>query len=330
MSLSPIRTPLCDLLGIEVPIIGAPLGGPWDQSMELVSAISEAGGLGSIATTFRSPEQVRQDIARVRDLTDRPFAVNMTRRPFDPDVLAAVLADPPPVFSLALGAPLDVVDQVHRAGSLFLQQVMTVNQAVKSAAAGADVISAQGSESGGFSGQVSTMALVPQVVDAVDVPVVASGGIADGRGLAAALALGAQGVNIGTRFLASAEAAIPDSWKEAICAAQSEDAVKLLFADHALPAPTEGGYDSVPRALRTSFVESWNARVPLGSEAAAELREGIQQAIRDHTSHELLPLTGQTAGLIRDVEPAAVIVRRIADDAASTLTSAGHWLTAKA
>src|SRR5215207_4406539 len=214
------RTPVCDVLGIRFPIIQGPLGGPWQQQMELAAAVSGAGGLGSVPTSLRTAGQVRQDVFRLRELTDRPFAVNMTRRPFSDDVFEAILADPPPVFSLALGQPHGLVERVHDAGAVFLQQVTTVEQAERAAEAGVDVISAQGTEAGGFSGYVSTMALVPQVVDAVSpLPVLASGGIADGRGLAAALMLGAQGVNIGTRFLASAQAPIPDAWKQQILAA---------------------------------------------------------------------------------------------------------------
>jgi enoyl-[acyl-carrier protein] reductase II len=206
------RTPVCDVLGIDVPIIQGALGGPWHQAMELPAAVSEAGGLGTVPTSLRTARQLRDDVALLRQLTDRPFAVNMTRRPFLDDVFEAILADPPAVFSLALGEPGDLVGRVHDAGAVFVQQVTTVRQAEQAAEAGVDVIIAQGTEAGGFSGSVSTLALVPQVVDAVSpLPVLASGGIADGRGFAAALALGAQGVSMGTRFLAAPSAASPRS-----------------------------------------------------------------------------------------------------------------------
>ena len=143
-----------------------------------------------------------------------------------------------------------------------MQQVHTVGQAYRVAERGVDAIVAQGSEAGGFGGTVGAMALIPQVVDAVSpIPVVAAGGIADGRGLAAALLLGAKGVNIGTRFLASTEATVPDDWKQKILAADSEDAIKVEFADHVFPRPSrEGGYGTLPRVLRTPFVEEWNRR----------------------------------------------------------------------
>lgn len=314
-----LRTPVCGVLGIEVPIVQGPLGGPWQQGMELAAAVSDAGALGSVPTTLRTAAQVRHDVARLRDLTGRPFAVNMTRRPFDADIFDTVLTLAPPVFSLALGEPDDLVGRVHDVGAVFLQQVTTVEQAVRAAEAGVDVISAQGTESGGFSGQVSTMALVPQVVDAVrPLPVLASGGIADGRGLAAALALGAQGVNIGTRFLAAAECRVPDPWKARIVSAVSQDAVKVEFADHILPGPTEGGYATVPRSLRTRFVDEWNDRRDAAA-SAQELRTRVMTSMRDGTAHELIPMAGQTAGLIHDVAPAADLVHRLVTEAEAAL-----------
>jgi nitronate monooxygenase/enoyl-[acyl-carrier protein] reductase II len=297
--------------------------------MELPAAVSNAGGLGGVPTSLRTAAQVSEDVRKLRGLTDRPFAVNMARRPFLDDVFEAILRDPPRVFSLALGEPGDLVQRVHDAGAIFLQQVTTVEQAERAAEAGVDVISAQGTEAGGFSGFVSTLALVPQVVDAVDpVPVLASGGVADGRGLAAALTLGAQGVNIGTRFLASVECGVSREWKDAIVAAASEDAVKVAFADHAFPPATTGGYRTVPRALRTSFVDDWNRRPAAAGAAADLLRAQIRMASSNGAAHRLVPLTGQTAGLIREVLPAAEIVRRIVAEAEAALRSAHALLPA--
>jgi nitronate monooxygenase/enoyl-[acyl-carrier protein] reductase II len=318
-----LRTPVCDVFGIEVPVVQGPLGGPWQQQMELPAAVSNAGGLGSVPTALRTAGQVRHDIARLRDLTDQPFAVNMTRRPFLDDVFEAILADPPPIFSLALGEPGGLVKRVHDAGSVFMQQVTTVEQAERAAEAGADVISAQGTEAGGFSGRISTMALVPQIVDAVSpLPVLASGGIADGRGLAAALALGAQGVSIGTRFLASEESGISPEWQASILAAASEDAVKVTFAAYAFQPATAGGYDTEPRALRTSFIDEWNSR-PNEAEAAADLlRAQMRMAAASGVTHHLVPLAGQSAGLIHEVLPAAEIVRGMVADAEAALRRA--------
>jgi enoyl-[acyl-carrier protein] reductase II len=317
-----LRTRACEVLGIDVPIVQGPLGGPWEQGMELPAAVCEAGGLGSIPTSLRDPAQLRRDMARLRELTDRPFAVNHTRRPFSGEVFAASLEDPPAVISLALGAPGDLPRRAHDAGAVFLQQVTTVEQARQAAEAGADVISAQGMEAGGFSGDVSALALVPQVADAVaPIPVLASGGIADGRGLVAALALGAQGISIGTRFLASEECAVAEAWKGAIIAASSQDAVKIAFAGAILPSPTRGGYPTVPRALATPFVAEWNAHPAHAAVLADQLREQVATAVREGRAHELIPLTGQTAGMITSVLPAAEIIRTIMAQAQATLAT---------
>jgi nitronate monooxygenase/enoyl-[acyl-carrier protein] reductase II len=320
-----LKTDVCDVLGITSPIIQGALGGPWRASAQLIAVVSNAGGLGSIAATLRGPDDVRADIAEVRSLTDKPFAVNHTRRPFNEEAFQATLDERPPVISLALGKPSDLVERVHDIGSVFVQQVQTVQQGLQAAEAGVDVIIAQGGEGGGFSGMVGTIALVPQVVRAVSpIPVVAAGGIADGRGLAAALVLGAQGVNIGTRFLASTEAGISEDWKQAICAADSEDAVKIEFADHVVPDLTEGGWDAIPRSLRTSFIDAWNDRKEEASRQAGSLRDELTEAMAQGRAHELIPLTGQSAGLIDEVLPAAEIVDRLVREAEQALETVPH------
>jgi enoyl-[acyl-carrier protein] reductase II len=178
-----LRTTLSDGLGSEHPIIQGPLGGPWPPSVGLAAAVSEAGALGSLPTALRRAEQVRQDAARLRDLTSRPFAINHTMRPFIEDVFQAILDAAPPVISFALGRSPELVERAHDAGALFVQQVHSVEQARKAAEDGADVIIAQGGEAGGLGGAPGTIVLVPQVVEAVDpIPVAAAGGIGDGRG----------------------------------------------------------------------------------------------------------------------------------------------------
>ncbi|MCW2504499.1 MAG: hypothetical protein JWO79_2783 [Actinomycetia bacterium] len=317
-----LTTPLCAVLGIEVPIVQGPLGGPWSQLTDLPAAVCEAGGLGTIPTSLRTAGEVRADLAQLRAKTSRPFAVNMTRRPFSEDVFEALLADPPPVFWLSLGDPGELADRVHDGGGVFVQQVETLDQAERAADAGADVIVAQGSEAGGFGGQIGTLVLVPQVVAAVaPIPVVASGGIADGRGLAAVLALGAQGACLGTRFLASAECGVAPEWKDQITTATSEDAVKLAFAEHVFTPPTAGGYMSVPRSLRTGFVDEWNARVAEAAHDSDLLRAQLRMASANGVAHRLVPFAGQCAGLVGEVLSAAEIVRTTVADAERILTS---------
>jgi len=315
-----LRTPFCELVGIDAPIIGAPFG-PWDQ-VELAAAISNAGALGSVGTALRSVGELRGQWERLRSLTEKPFAINHTVRPFDEAAFAATLVFRPAAISFHLGVPADLVARAHDAGILWIQQVMNRTQAESAVAAGADVIVAQGGEAGGNGGWVSTMVLVPQVVDiAGDIPVIAAGGIADGRGLAAALALGAQGVNLGTRFLATTEMNVADPWKQRIVAADALDAVKVANSARVMPPFNRPGGPAEPRALSTPLIEQlrrnpeWIDPAVMGARLRASLLAG--------GGHEYLPFTGQSAGLISDVRPAAEIVARVVAEAEATLAALG-------
>jgi nitronate monooxygenase/enoyl-[acyl-carrier protein] reductase II len=322
-----IRTPLCDLLGIEHPVICAPFG-PWPQ-VELAAAVSEAGGLGSLGTAVRPLESLQDDWRRMRELTSRPFAVNHTRRPFDEEAFAATLEARPAVISFHIGDPMDLIDRAHAEGVLWMHQVGTVEQARTALDAGADVLIAQGWEAGGNAGDVAMAVLVPQVVDiAGSTPVVAAGGVGDGRGLAAALVLGAQGVNVGTRFVASTEMRASDAWKQAIVAADATDAVKLTFAALVMPPYTDGAYTTMtPRALRNAFVDTWNADVA-GAEARSEqLAAEVMAAVGGGSLEELLPFTGQSAALVRDVRPAAEILDTMVREAEEALAAASRRST---
>jgi enoyl-[acyl-carrier protein] reductase II len=320
-----LRTPVCDLLGIEVPIMQAAI---WPAtSPELVAAVSEAGGFGSIGAVFESAESVQWQIARVREITPRPFAVNHVVPPLDEEAFRATLEAKPTVVSFALGDPGNLVERAHSAGAKVVHQVHTVGQARKATELGVDVIIAQGSEAGGqgMALGVGTMALVPQVFDAVDpVPVLAAGGVADGRGLAAAMVLGAQGANVGTRFLASEEASADEGWKRAILEAESEDAVRFDAWEGIFPPAGGGAYATVPRVLRTSFVRTWSGRTEEARREAQRLRDEVRSAIRGRTTHELLPFTGQTAGMVRDVLPAGETVHRMVAEADRALKRAGE------
>ena len=221
-------------------------------------------------------------------------------------------------MSFALGDPGALVERAHAAGTKVIHQVHTVAQAREAAERGVDVVIAQGSEAGGqgMAAGVGTMALVPQVVDAVDpIPVLAAGGIADGRGLAAALALGAAGANVGTRFLASEEAAAEDDWKRRIAEVESEDVVRFLSWSAIMPPAPPGAYDLVPRVIRTDFVAEWESRREDAAAEAERLRSEIMSAVREGRTHEVVPFTGQTAGMITDVRPAAKIVRDMVAEA---------------
>ena len=319
-----LKTPLCDLLGIEVPIVQAPM--IQAATARLSAEVSNAGGLGSIACVMLPAARLREEIAQMRERTERPFAVNHILNSFDLEAWEATLEARPPVISFALGDPGEYVDRAHDVGSLVMQQVVTVASARRAAERGVDVIIAQGSEAGGNSGLISTLTLVPQVVDAVGpVPVVAAGGIADGRGLAAAIVLGAQGVNIGTRFLASREATIPDGWKQAILAAESSQVGKFEPWNAAMP-PAEGDYFTIPNVIRTTFTTETDARSAEGALDPDALREQLVAAIGQDRLHELAPMAGQSAGLIHDLSGAAEIVERIVREAAAALTSGSGFV----
>jgi enoyl-[acyl-carrier protein] reductase II len=305
-----LRTPLCDLLGIEVPVIGAPFG-PWDQ-VDLAAAVSEAGGLGSVGSVMRSVPELRRQWERLRARTDRPFAINHTGRPFDPAVFDAILDFAPRVVSFHLAAPAGLVERAHGVGALWMQQVMSVEQARRAIDLGADVIVAQGSEAGGHCGRVSTTVLVPQVVDiAGSVPVVAAGGFVDGRGLLAALAMGAQAVSMGTRFIASTEFGVNDEWKKMIVGAAADDAMQTEAPDPMMPPyNTAEPWHGKGRMLRTAFLDTWEGRPEEMADAAADLSDALFTAIRAGNGHEYFPYAGQSAGLVTDVLPGAEIVRR--------------------
>jgi enoyl-[acyl-carrier protein] reductase II len=329
-----MRTPLCEMVGIEHPIIQAGMG-PFAPA-SLAAAVSNAGALGSIGTfgldpiaLARSREDLERQFAAIRDLTDRPFAVNFVVPYFEEDRDARFalfdrgLAIEPTVVSFALGDPGDLVARAHDHGARVMVQVTTVRQAEEAAARGADVIVAQGSEAGGYGGSVATMVLVPQVVDTVrPVPVVAAGSVFDGRGLAAALVLGAVGVNVGTRFLASREATISDEYKEVILAAASQDAVKFDALNDLLPSPGTRGYGTILRSIRTSFIDDLQDQPELARRDAEQLLEVLKSAIQAGNVHEVMPTAGQTVGAITEVLPAAEIVRRMVSEAERALAGA--------
>ena len=320
-----LRTPVCDLLGVKVPVIQAAI---WPATApELVAAVSEAGGLGSIGSVFESAESVKRQIARVREITARPFAVNHVVPLLDEAAFQATLEAAPEVVSFALGDPAELVERAHGAGAKVVHQVHTVGQARRAAELEVDAIIAQGSEAGGqgMALGVGAMTLIPQVAEAVDpIPVLAAGGVADGRGLAAALVLGAQGANVGTRFLASEEASADEGWKRTILGAESEDVVRFEAWEAIFPPAGGGAYATVPRVLRTPFVEEWLGRTQEARREAERLRDEVLSAIRGRTTHELLPFTGQTAGMVHDILPAKEIVERMVAEAELALKRAGE------
>ncbi len=321
-----LRTPLSDLLHIEHPIIQAGMG-PFGSGAELAATVSNAGALGTLGAAGRPLEELERQLAIVRELTDRPFAVNLVLPMVTDENVRLIFDANPPVFSLALGDPGELVERAHDAGILFIQQVHNVEQASLAAERGVDVVVAQGTEAGGFGGTVAGLALVPQVVDAVDpIPVVAAGGIADGRGLAASLTLGAVGAQLGTRFLATLEATIDDEWKQAILEASSDDSIKVDVWKEIFPAAVEGGFDVIPRALRTPFIERWQLQREEARREPERLQAEIMTAIMQGMMHKIVPFTGQSVGIIGDILPAAEAIQRLVTEAEQALRRAGAYI----
>jgi enoyl-[acyl-carrier protein] reductase II len=316
-----LRTPLCDIFGIEVPIILAPMGSC--TSAELAAAVSNQGGLGGIGSLFRTTAAIKRDIEVVRTLTNKHYAINHIPQTLDAEAFRLTLQAQPKVISFALGDPGDLVRQAHDVGSLVMLQVTTVAQAVQAAERGVDVIIAQGGEAGGYGGEISTMALVPQVVDAVaPIPVVAAGGIFDGRGIAAALMLGAVGVNLGTRFIASREAPAPEEWKQAITRASSEDAIKAHVLNDITPLPGTAGFGTVLRSLHTPFLDEWGAKREEARRERDRLRGQVIVTHQAGRQHDTLLTAGQTAGGIKEVLSVAEIMRRLMAETEAALAQA--------
>ena len=285
--------------------------------------MSNAGGLGSLGAWQRPVEQLRRDVAELSDSTEQPFALNHVVPDLDYIGFELTLEAAPAVVSFALDDAGELMKKAHDVGSLVMQQVTTVQQAEVAVDHGADIIVAQGAEAGGYGGSVATLALVPQVVDAVrPVPVLAAGGIADGRGVAAALVLGAAGVNLGTRFLASEESPVGHIWKRAILTSASETWVQLDFFNDLRPNPGALGYGTRVRALRTAFTDAWQQRRDeISADPTPALTE-LATAATEGKLEELVVVGGQSAGLIGELLPAADIVRMLESEAESILSNA--------
>src|SRR5450631_2985126 len=222
-----MRTRLTDVLQVEHPVMLAGMGGV--SYHRLVAAVSEAGGFGCLGADAMSPDQMVEEIRATKALTDRPFGVDLLTALPDQmlESVDLLIAEGVPVFVAALGVPRDVIERCHRNQVLVVNMCGKVRHAIAAVEAGCDLVIAQGTEAGGHTGTVATMPLVPQIVDAVGarVPVVAAGGIFDGRGLAAAIALGADGVWLGTRFIATPEARTVTGYKDALLRAHEDDTV---------------------------------------------------------------------------------------------------------
>lgn len=306
-----IHTPICNLLGITHPIV---LGGmSTGTSVPLVAAVSNAGGLGILGVTGMSATQITEQIAAIRATTDKPFGVNyLLFRTDDAGFDAALTAGVPVISTAWARSNQDLksyFDRVHEAGLKVIHMVSEVPEAIRAVEAGADIIVAQGTEGGGHVGWMASMVLVPMVVRAVAPrPVLAAGGIADGRGLAAALALGADGVLLGTRMLATDEAPIHANIKQAILHSDGHDTVLTEIPDIATGQIWPG---AMARALRNRFIERWTGREWMLRRRYQEEGQAALEARLAGDVENAPILIGQDAGLIDAVLPAGEIIHRM-------------------
>ncbi len=314
-----MRTRLTELLDIEHPIMLAGMGGV--SYHRLVAAVSEAGGIGTLGASTMSAEELPEEMRRVRELTAKPFGVDLlTALPGQVERgIASVIAGGARIFVAGLGVPREAIDALHDANILVGSMAGKVRHAIGAVASGCDFVVAQGTEAGGHTGTVATMALVPQVVDAVGdkVPVVAAGGLYDGRGLAAALALGADGVWIGTRFIATPEARAVAGYKETLLATPEDGTV--------VTRAYTGKTCRVVRNEWTQHSESHPDELqPFPAQAVASTKAGVNHlGAPDGTpvevEREFMPC-GQGVGAISELVPAATLVQQMLDEAERALS----------
>lgn len=314
-----LRTRLNEALGIDVPILNAPMGGG-PANGELAAAISVAGGLGLIGGMAQGRDWLREQIRLVRERTPRPFGVGFISHwlPEFPELYEVALEERVPVVAHSFADPAPYMAAARAAGAKVICQVRAIEEARQAAHAGVDVIVAQGGEAGGHTGTIATLPLVPQIVDAVaPIPVIAAGGIADRRGLAAALMLGAEGAWLGTAFLAAREAGISPNRRKRVLAAESADTLYTSVFDIADGRPWPAGVAG--RVVRNRFSDRWHGREAELREHREEAQAELVAAWQADDTEVAAVWAGEAAGLVHRVEPAGEIVRRIAAEAERTL-----------
>jgi len=295
-----MNTRICELLGIEYPVIQG--GMAWVATAELAAAVSNGGGLGLIAAGGAPAEVVREQIRKCRTLTDKPFGVNvMLMSPFSEEVMQVIIEEKVAVVATGAGNPGKYIPALKEAGIKILPVVASVAMAKKMERDGVDGIIAEGTEAGGHIGEITTMCLIPQIVDAVSIPVVAAGGIADNRGAVAAFALGADGIQVGTRFICSDECIAHQNYKDAVLKAKDRDAV---VTGRSTGAPV--------RALKNKLTKEY-ARLEAEGATKEEIEElgvgGLRKAFADGDTQMGSLMAGQSAAMVNKIEPCADIIK---------------------
>lgn len=291
---------ICELLGIEYPIIQG--GMAWVATAELAAAVSNAGGLGLIAAGGAPADVVREQIKKARTLTDKPFGVNvMLMSPFSDEVMEVVIEEKPAVVATGAGNPGKYIERLKEAGIKIMPVIASVAMAKRMEKAGADAVIAEGTEAGGHIGELTTMVLTPQVVDAVSIPVVSAGGYADSRGTKAAFALGADGIQVGTRFICSTECIAHENYKNAVLKAKDRDAV---VTGRSTGAPV--------RALKNKLTKEYQ-RLEKEGASAEEIEKlgvgGSRRAFQDGDIENGSLMAGQSAAMVHEIQPCAEIVK---------------------
>ena len=297
-----IKSRICEILGIEYPIFQG--GMAWVADAELAAAVSNAGGLGLISAINAGTEAVRNEIRKCKTLTDKPFGVNiMLQAPNAAEIAEMIVEEGVKIVTTGAGSPAKYLPMWKENGIKVVPVIACVAHAIKMQAAGVDAIVAEGAESGGHVGELHTMPLIPQIVDAVEIPVIAAGGICDGRGAAAAFMLGAEGVQVGTRFLSAAECNVHENYKEKILKATD---ISTIVTGKSLGHPV--------RSLKTPFSRTF-AKMESDPNVTPEevlafgrgaLRKAVQEGDIDGSY-----MAGECAGMVNKIEPAAAIIEDI-------------------
>ncbi|MBD5459715.1 MAG: enoyl-[acyl-carrier-protein] reductase FabK [Lachnospiraceae bacterium] len=312
-----IRSKICETLGIRYPVFQG--GMAWIADGRLAAAVSEGGGLGIVASGNAPAEHVREQIRIARSLTDKPIGVNiMLMSPFADEVAACVTEEKADVVTTGAGNPSKYMEKWKASGIHVIPVVASVAMAKWMTRLGASALIAEGGESGGHVGELTTMVLVPQICDATDLPVIAAGGIADGRGVAAAFMLGACGVQMGTRFLSAEECTIHSNYRE-----------KILKATDLCTMVTGKRLGHPVRSLRTQFAREY-AQAEYGGASDEELEElgrgALRLAVQEGDLKKGCFLAGQCAAMVKRVQPAAEIVREVMEEAEPILMRASSWV----
>ena len=318
-----IRTALTEKFSLEYPIVSAPMGSV--AGGHLAAAVSNAGALGLVGGGYGDSEWLRTELSTARSETKRPWGVGLITWHATREIVDLALSYEPHAFMLSFGDPGPFVPAIKEAGCTLICQVQDVEDGRAAKAAGADIIVAQGTEAGGHGADRSTLPLVPAVVDAVaPTPVLAAGGIADGRGIAAALMLGAQGALVGTRFYAATEAIGHERAKEHIVVAKGRDTERTRVFDimrqHEWPQPYTG------RAIRNRFMERWGRREDDLGAVLDEENPRFRAAVRDGDFDTAMIWAGEVVDLISDVAPAGELVRRIGAETEACLRHASELM----